>query len=142
MQKGLALHKIAESIRNRFGITDENCDDINITVGVDTDSGSVKLHIKNTSKLFTIKPKRIGTNIKIKNRPYSVMNNYPGAVFDSNDYCFYTQEGAYIGPAFVSIQRNEPKILYSDNINDARITCSNNDVDAADMFTELDKHIK
>lgn len=141
MQRGLALHKIAESIRNRFSITDENRDYVNIAVGVDADSGSVKLHVRNTSKLFTIRPKRIGTNIKIKNRPYSVMNNYPGAVFDSNDYCFYTQEGSYIGPAFVSIQRNEPEIFYSGDINDAKISCSNNDVDADTMFSELDKHI-
>lgn len=142
MQRGLALHSIAKTMLNRFGITDENKNDANVIVGIDTEHGSVKCHVKNTSKVYSIKPKRLGANPKVKGRPYSVMKNYPDAVFDNTDYCFYTQSGALIGPAFVSIPRNEADILYSDKIDEARITCSNNDVGAEDMFAELDKHIK
>ena len=138
MTKGKALQTIAKNLIERFKLNESQSD--KVSVSVDSESGVVRVSVTN-SNAYTIKPNRVGMSAKVKMRPYSVARNYPNAVFNNADFCFYTMDGKYIGPAYVTIPRDEHDIYYSDELKSAKISTTNQEIDADTLISNLSKQL-
>lgn len=142
MKRGRALQKLSKTILDQLNITEDNKNLVNVNTVIDYDIGAVRVNVKNSTISYTVKPKRVSINTAVKPRPYSVIRNFPNAVFNSADYCFYTQDGKLIGPAYVTIYRNEHNTDWSGDINDASISNSSKELDAQTLLNNLKIQLK